>query len=418
MSSNNPNVGEKNTSWFENLWRSGFPLWAVTKWVLIAVAVAAVIWLVVKFYTKKGTATVLPTIPSGSGTAIPKPIPASSKATTPTPPSQFLTKSVSAVNSFVGFFFILNSVLWAGMNQSGGDFWGGYMWSPVFWMITITLGATAFSVVNANVKEFRPFQTLVKVVAVPTICFGLWTAFFPNGARSLMNRFASAGDSRETGVIIASDKWREIDGPLKDLVIGEFPSDTIMWSVVACETGFRHSNADGSVIVNSGSSATGLTQIMKSIHGADATKLGYNIDSVAGNISYAKMLRTRNGYLDWTPSEHCWNKAYGSNQQLATSTRNTPAVPVNTCRISVSQVQLVTAPANGEWSDSVYTGGCNASWEGVNHVHYAVRTDRMPADSGVAMDTGRFVDVGPSQFIWVRSLTSEETQVRIGVKGR
>jgi hypothetical protein len=100
--------------------------------------------------------------------------------------------------------------------------------------------------------------------------------------------------------------------PPKQVVVAKiqaaFPDAPIMVAVADCESGLLHYDNGLPRKNEKGSSATGLFQIMSSLHRADAKRLGYDIDTLEGNIAYARVLYKRRGTADWNPSKACWSK--------------------------------------------------------------------------------------------------------------
>lgn len=91
-----------------------------------------------------------------------------------------------------------------------------------------------------------------------------------------------------------------------------------MIPIIECESHFRHFGDDGSVLKNrQGSSATGIAQIMASVHPDPQVIKRYNrrnytnyrvedfdITTLTGNLWYALILYKTNGTRDWECSEH------------------------------------------------------------------------------------------------------------------
>lgn len=80
----------------------------------------------------------------------------------------------------------------------------------------------------------------------------------------------------------------------------------MMWEVARCESRYRQFK-DGDVLrgeVNPHD--IGIFQINESYHGDEARSLGYNIDTTAGNIAFAKVLYDRQGLNPWYESRSCW----------------------------------------------------------------------------------------------------------------
>lgn len=95
---------------------------------------------------------------------------------------------------------------------------------------------------------------------------------------------------------------------VESLVRSEFADDPTMIEIARCESHFRQFNSDGSIHKGTQNPLdTGLYQINLKYHLEASKKLGMDIYTVAGNIAYAKVLRAKNGYTDWSWSASCWN---------------------------------------------------------------------------------------------------------------
>lgn len=75
--------------------------------------------------------------------------------------------------------------------------------------------------------------------------------------------------------------------------------------IAKCESGFRQFK-DGKPLQNPESSATGVFQIMYSIHAKHARARGWNLNTIKGNIAYATYLYNNEGTKPWNPSKNCW----------------------------------------------------------------------------------------------------------------
>ena len=91
--------------------------------------------------------------------------------------------------------------------------------------------------------------------------------------------------------------------------IRERYSDTpILVEVARCESTFRQFDPSGQVIrglVNKGD--VGVMQINEKYHGDEASKEGYDIFSVEGNVAFAKHLYDKFGTSPWSSSSKCWS---------------------------------------------------------------------------------------------------------------
>lgn len=85
-----------------------------------------------------------------------------------------------------------------------------------------------------------------------------------------------------------------------------FPEQSkVMLKIAHCESGIRQFNEDGSVLISK-TADKGIFQINQ-VHWDNAKKLGIDIDTIDGNIAYARYLYDRNGTRDWYMSKKCWN---------------------------------------------------------------------------------------------------------------
>ena len=86
-----------------------------------------------------------------------------------------------------------------------------------------------------------------------------------------------------------------------------------MIPIIKCESRFRHYNKNGTILKNkAGSSATGVAQILESVHPDPKVLKRYNqkfntnlkvedfdITTIEGNLGYALMLYELHGTRDW-----------------------------------------------------------------------------------------------------------------------
>lgn len=93
-------------------------------------------------------------------------------------------------------------------------------------------------------------------------------------------------------------------------VRSRFVDAPVMVEVARCESGLRQHNADGSVLRGGwGRNMIGVFQIFEDVHRAPATALGYDIDSLEGNVNYARHLYDTQGTTPWNSAKHCWASA-------------------------------------------------------------------------------------------------------------
>ena len=99
-----------------------------------------------------------------------------------------------------------------------------------------------------------------------------------------------------------------IDPAVVEKKVREYFADApVLVAIAECESHFRHYKPDGTLLTNKqGSSATGVMQIMYSVHAAAAENLGLSIRDFYGNLAYARHLYDTEGTRPWEASRHCW----------------------------------------------------------------------------------------------------------------
>lgn len=98
-------------------------------------------------------------------------------------------------------------------------------------------------------------------------------------------------------------------------IVRDYFSDIpVMAEVARCESGFRHTLSDGSVLQGRVDSAdTGVMQINKRYHQATANAMDLNLDNIYDNMAYARHLYETQGIQPWRASAYCWNGNLAAN---------------------------------------------------------------------------------------------------------
>ncbi len=91
-------------------------------------------------------------------------------------------------------------------------------------------------------------------------------------------------------------------------IVRDYFSDIpVMAEVARCESGFRHTLSDGSILHGRVDSAdTGVMQINKRYHQTAATAMNLNLDNIYDNMAYARHLYETQGIRPWASSAYCW----------------------------------------------------------------------------------------------------------------
>lgn len=121
-------------------------------------------------------------------------------------------------------------------------------------------------------------------------------------------------DSADTayGTIVSETPVVEIASAPEDaeaIVRSYFSDIPIMVQVARCESTFRHTLADGSVLRGHVDNRdTGVMQINTYYHGDTAERLGLDLESIEDNMEYARYLYETQGTQPWSASRPCWGK--------------------------------------------------------------------------------------------------------------
>jgi hypothetical protein len=94
---------------------------------------------------------------------------------------------------------------------------------------------------------------------------------------------------------------------LESYVRAYFAETPILAEIAKCESRFRQVGASGSVLrgeVNK--SDVGLMQINEAYHQEKASELGLDLETIEGNLAYAKYLYDKEGTTPWNASKKCW----------------------------------------------------------------------------------------------------------------
>lgn len=100
---------------------------------------------------------------------------------------------------------------------------------------------------------------------------------------------------------------------LEQKAITYFEDYPILVKIAECESQFRQYDAQGNILkgkVNKGD--LGLMQINKYYHEERANELGLDLETIEGNMAYAKYLYEKEGEKPWLSSSKCWKQGIDS----------------------------------------------------------------------------------------------------------
>lgn len=108
-----------------------------------------------------------------------------------------------------------------------------------------------------------------------------------------------------------------------------FTDIPVMSAIAQCESGFRQFAPNGTVLRGGNGTVLGIFQLSEG-HTAKALSLGYDIQTIEGNIAYARYLYEKQGTTPWMAAFPCWNAAANATTGASIQpTATTPAAPVN-----------------------------------------------------------------------------------------
>lgn len=153
----------------------------------------------------------------------------------------------------------------------------------------------------------RPRWPLVAILATALITTIL--LLVPANVVSYKNNVALATTTAE--YVLVSEVRGENPLPESDVTIPAIPmydpeTERLLYAIGMCESGGQQFRPDGSVVKNPNSSATGKYQLMASIWRPIAERMGYDIDTEAGNKAMAYYILTEaQGIQAWKASRTC-----------------------------------------------------------------------------------------------------------------
>jgi Putative peptidoglycan binding domain len=126
-----------------------------------------------------------------------------------------------------------------------------------------------------------------------------------------------------------------------------FAEAPIMVEVARCESTLRQYDESGETLRGGyNGKMIGLFQINETFHRDEARARGYNIDTLVGNMGYARELYREQGTAPWEPSAHCWASAAATTQPelvspvLATTLTQSAVVPATSTQASTTERAL------------------------------------------------------------------------------
>jgi hypothetical protein len=146
---------------------------------------------------------------------------------------------------------------------------------------------------------------------VPTFLFGFLALIFLFAAPQVQAQTAEATTTQSTIDQTATSTPHTFD-PLNQedveaRVRAEFADLPVMVEIARCESGFRQLDENGNPLYGGSGGMVGVFQEAAAIHSNTAKDLGYDINTLDGNLKYARYLYETEGTVPWLASQSCWN---------------------------------------------------------------------------------------------------------------
>lgn len=120
------------------------------------------------------------------------------------------------------------------------------------------------------------------------------------------------GQIVSTGAVAGDASLVSLD--TERIVRSYFQDIPVMIEIARCESTFRHTLTDGTVLKGVVDPAdTGVMQINKRYHEQTATTMSLNLEDIYHNMAYARHLYETQGTRPWNASAPCWSKSIAMN---------------------------------------------------------------------------------------------------------
>lgn len=159
----------------------------------------------------------------------------------------------------------------------------------------------------------------------------------------------------------SSESARQLNESVETHVRNVFVDAPIMVEVARCESRFRQfddqatSTQPEPVVLMGGykKRMVGIFQIYDDIHRVAARTLGWNIDTIDGNIGYARYMYDKQGTTPWLSSSGCWaNKKIVDVEQSAPVNAMTTTTAISSVSSVVDQdIDSITTSSISEFPD-------------------------------------------------------------------
>jgi hypothetical protein len=127
-----------------------------------------------------------------------------------------------------------------------------------------------------------------------------------------------------------------------------FADIPVMIAIAKCESGLRQFKSDGTPLLGGTGTMVGVFQIDETTHYTAALALGFDINTVAGNLGYARYLYGAEGTEPWISSFGCWAGSATATTTVATTTTMVSSTSSTTIATSTGTPALTRDLSLGE----------------------------------------------------------------------
>ena len=147
-------------------------------------------------------------------------------------------------------------------------------------------------------------KIIIKTFVIATLLYGAIQGNIVSAKEVDINNSLSTTTTTTTATSTKSSASTTIathDAVAVEKRVREYFADIpVMIEIARCESKFRHYTDSGSVLRGGGSMGmVGIFQFYEVVHKKAALTLGFDIDTVEGNLGYARHLYTQSGSTPW-----------------------------------------------------------------------------------------------------------------------
>lgn len=119
-----------------------------------------------------------------------------------------------------------------------------------------------------------------------------------------VSTFAAPAFAMTTDAVASSAPVQSVESIVREY----FADIPVMSEIARCESKFRQFTDSGSVLRGgSGGQMVGVFQFFDIYHIAPAAALGFDIETLEGNLAYARHLYSLEGTTPWNSARACWD---------------------------------------------------------------------------------------------------------------